>query len=320
VSFLILVALALLVVGPSVGRVIAERFGLGAAFDVAWTVGRWLGAALLVMLVWACLYYFLPNIRRRFRWVTPGAIVGVLLWLAASRGFILYAENFASYEKTYGALGAVIAFLMWLWISSLALLVGGEVDDAIDEIRKQREPAGEVPAPKEAAYPLTPEVGRPKLEPEEDRTVEDHTRPHDVAIATRREVAIAPREGRLAQLVKRIGDDVGTLTKTHMELARTELRSGMRSALVDGAAIGLGGVVALIGLALLCVSAVVAAEPAVPALWLRLVLGAALYLLLGAALIWIFARRLRGEPLTLKRTRQEARRTARVLKEQVQHG
>lgn len=313
VSILILTALALLLVGPAVGHWIADKLYLGTVFDVAWTIGRWVGAAILVMLVWACLYYFLPNIKRRFRWVTPGAIVGVLLWLAASRGFIFYADNFASYDKTYGTLGIAIVFLTWIWLSSMTLLVGGEIDDAIDEIRKQKEPAGEIPQ-KTAAYPVTPAVGRLTI-PTND-TPKTKERP----VEDRRLTTQPNREFGLADLAKRVGDDFATLAKNHVELARAELASGVKSTAIDAGAIILGGVVALIGLAMLCTAAIAGAEPVIPQLWLRLLLGAVLYMGLGAALVGIFAKRLRGEPLTMKRSRVEAGRTAHALKESVQNG
>jgi membrane protein len=316
VSLLILVALALLLVGPAVGHWIADKLYLGTVFDVAWTIGRWVGAALLIMLVWACLYYFLPNIERRFRWVTPGAIVGVLLWLGASRAFIFYADNYASYDKTYGTLAISIVFLTWIWLSSMTLLVGGQLDDALDELRKQTEPAGEIPR-KESAYPVTPEVGRKPL-PVDDHP--EHPKHKERPVEDRRLTTQTNREFGLADLAKRVGDDFATLAKSHVELARTELSSGVKSTAIDAGAIVLGGIVALIGLAMLCTAAIAGAEPLIPALWLRLVLGAVLYMGLGAALIGVFVKRLRGEPLNMKRTRTEVERTAHALKESVQNG
>jgi hypothetical protein len=268
------------------------------------------------MLVWACLYYFLPNIKRRFRWVTPGAIVGVLLWLAASRGFIFYADNFASYDKTYGALAISIVFLTWIWLSSMTLLVGGEVDDALDELRKQKEPAGEIPQ-KQAPFPVTPAVGRMEI------PVDDHPKQHkhkERPVEDRRLTTQTNREFGLADLAKRVGDDFATLAKSHVELARTELSSGVKSTAVDAGAIVLGGIVALIGLAMLCTAAIAGAEPLIPALWLRLLLGALLYMALGALLIGVFVKKLRGEPLNMKRSRTEVGRTAHALKESVQNG
>jgi len=162
VTLLVIAALALLVVGPAVGHFITYRFGFYDEFEFLWSYSRWLGAGPLVMLVWACMYYFLPNIKRRFRWTLPGAIVAVLLWLAVCRGFIFYADNYATYDKTYGALGVVIVFLTWLWLSCVALLVGGVIDDAIDEVRKQKEPAGQIPSAQAPhAFPVNPPPAKP---------------------------------------------------------------------------------------------------------------------------------------------------------------
>lgn len=318
VSVLILVALALLTVGPAVGHFIVDRFGLGAVFDWVYSIGRWLAAALLIMFVWACLYYFLPNIKRRFRWVTPGAIVGVILWLIASRGFILYTDSFGNYDKTYGTLGGVIVFLTWLWLSCMALLIGGEIDDAIDEVRKEKEgPVGEVPVQQgegTTAFPITPEVGQMKLETTKDRNHKEKPVERETRLVARGEPAIT-------DLARRVGDDLSTLAKNHFELARIELASGARRALADGGAILLGGIVALIGLAMLCVTLVVAAAPLIAALWLRLFLGSLLYLAIGAALSFFFVRKLGGEEtLKLKRTRSEAKATVAALKEHVQNG
>ncbi len=141
VALMIVSALALLVAGPIVGHWIADRFGLGDAFDVAWNIGRWIGAGLLVMFVWAILYKFLPNTEAPFRIFTPGAIVGVLLWLGISAAFGLYLEHFNSYEATYGALGGGIIFLTWLWLSNIAILFGAEVNDVLADFRRDRDPA-----------------------------------------------------------------------------------------------------------------------------------------------------------------------------------
>jgi membrane protein len=141
VALMIVTALALLVVGPIAGHWMADRFGLGDAFDVAWGIGRWIGAGLLVMLVWAILYKFLPNTDAPFRIFTPGAITGVLLWLGISAGFGLYLDHFNSYEATYGALGGGIIFLTWLWLSNIAILFGAEVNDVLADFRSDRDPA-----------------------------------------------------------------------------------------------------------------------------------------------------------------------------------
>jgi membrane protein len=141
VAVMIVVALGLLVIGPIAGHWVADRFGLGDAFDVAWGIGRWVGAGVLVMVVWAILYKFLPNTDAPFRIFTPGAFAGVLLWLGISAAFGLYLDHFNSYEATYGALGGGIIFLTWLWLSNMAILFGAEVNDVLADLRKDSDPA-----------------------------------------------------------------------------------------------------------------------------------------------------------------------------------
>lgn len=151
VSAIVLIALALLVLGPVAGGWIAEQLGLGGPFRVAWRVGRWVGAALLIMFVWSVLYRFLPDTHARFRLFSPGAVVGVLLWIGATYLFSLYVRSVGHYERTYGALGAVIVFLTWLWLSNLALLIGAEIDGALG-VRGGRR-AGARPGPVGAREP-----------------------------------------------------------------------------------------------------------------------------------------------------------------------
>lgn len=136
VAIMVVIALALLVVGPMIGHWMADRFGLGHAFDVAWGIGRWIGAGLLVMVVWAVVYRFLPDTHAPFRVFTPGAIVGVLLWLGISLLFGLYLDHFNRYEATYGTLGTAIIFLTWLWLSNIAILFGAEINDVLADFRK----------------------------------------------------------------------------------------------------------------------------------------------------------------------------------------
>ena len=141
VAVVVIVALAILVIGPVTGHWIADRFGLGGVFDTSWSVGRWVGAGLLVMVVWAALYKFLPNTNAPFRIFTPGSVVGVLLWLGISYGFGVYLGHFNTYTTTYGALGGGIIFLTWLWLSNIALLFGAEINDVLAQLRRGRSPA-----------------------------------------------------------------------------------------------------------------------------------------------------------------------------------
>jgi membrane protein len=137
-AVLLVMALGLLVVGPMIGHALAARFGLGSVFDLAWSVGRWAGAGLLMMVVWAVAYRFLPDTDAPFRVFTPGALVGVSLWLGISWLFGLYLDHFASYATIYGALGSAVIFLTWLWLSAVSMLFAAEINEVLAEARQDR--------------------------------------------------------------------------------------------------------------------------------------------------------------------------------------
>jgi membrane protein len=146
---LMLAASAVIVVftGPLADRV-GSALGVGAAALTVWSTAKWPVLVLLVSLMIALLYWAAPNVRDRgFRWISPGSFLAVLLWMAASAGFALYVANFSSYNKTYGTLAGVIVFLVWLWISNLAILLGLEFDAELSRERATRGglPAGEEP-------------------------------------------------------------------------------------------------------------------------------------------------------------------------------
>lgn len=129
----IVVLLALCAVGVvatgSVARRIGDLIGLGSTGILVWEIAKWPVIAVLVSVAFALLYWVGPNVRQPgFRWLTPGGLLAVVLWVLASAGFALYVANFGSYNKTYGSLAGVIVFLVWLWISNLAILLGAELD------------------------------------------------------------------------------------------------------------------------------------------------------------------------------------------------
>jgi membrane protein len=155
VALVVVIALGMLVAGPYVGHLFADRFGLGAAFDTGWGIARWVGAGILVMFVWAVVYKFQPNTDAPFRIFTPGAFVGVLGWLGISALFGVYLGHFNSYETTYGALGGAIIFLTWLWLSNMAMLFGAEVNDVLADLRRERR----------AREPASPPLSQPRTRP-----------------------------------------------------------------------------------------------------------------------------------------------------------
>ena len=129
-------AVAVVFTGP-LAEEVGDVIGLGDAAVTAWDIAKWPVLVLLVSLMFSVLYWAAPNVRQPgFRWLTPGGVVAVLLWIAASAAFAFYVANFGSYNKTYGTLGGVIVFLVWLWISNIAVLLGAELNAELERGRE----------------------------------------------------------------------------------------------------------------------------------------------------------------------------------------
>ncbi|MGC1852776.1 MAG: YihY/virulence factor BrkB family protein [Solirubrobacterales bacterium] len=142
-----LLALALVLTGPIV-EAVAEPLGIGSTAVTIWDIAKWPALLALFICMLAVLYYSSPNVKLRgFRWVTPGSLVAVAVWAVASAAFALYVAKFGSYDKTYGALGGIIAVLVWFWITNLAILFG-------HQLNAERERSAEI------------EEGRPRAERE----------------------------------------------------------------------------------------------------------------------------------------------------------
>jgi membrane protein len=153
-SALVLVGVLLLIAGPSIGRTIAEVFTLGDEFMFVWNVVRWPAALLFMFATVALLFYFAPDANQPFRWITPGGFLGIGLWVLASVAFNLYlSSDFNTYDKTYGSIGTVIILLLYLYISSLAILFGAALNATLVRIKEEvsgeqileAEPANEKP-------------------------------------------------------------------------------------------------------------------------------------------------------------------------------
>ncbi|GAA0745040.1 YihY/virulence factor BrkB family protein [Dactylosporangium roseum] len=126
--------------------------GLSSQAVRVWDIAKWPVLLVVVMLILAILYRAAPNARQSgFRWITPGGVLAVFIWLVASGAFAIYVSNFSSYNKTYGTLGGIIAFLVWLWISNIAILLGAEFDA---ELERGRAIERGLPADEEPFVPL----------------------------------------------------------------------------------------------------------------------------------------------------------------------
>jgi membrane protein len=133
-----IVALALVLSGPIVGA-LGGALGISDSVLTAWSLAKWPAMLVLVLAIFGVLYYTAPNARLSgMRWVTAGALVALVVWILASIAFALYVTNFSSYDKTYGTLGGVVVFLLWLWLTNMAILLGAEFN-AETERAKQLE-------------------------------------------------------------------------------------------------------------------------------------------------------------------------------------
>lgn len=170
-SVLVIVAFVLFVFGERLGRWLAGQAGLGETFSSAWNIGRWPVIIVFSMLSVALLYWIGPAVSRPFRWVSPGAILATLLWLGATYGFSIYLR-ISDPGNAYGALGALVVLLFFFYVSSLILLLGAEVDAAVEHAFGSR-PISTAPAERtkrltEAGSPAEEEIGFPprRREPE----------------------------------------------------------------------------------------------------------------------------------------------------------
>jgi membrane protein len=123
-----LLAVGLVLTGPVV-EAIASPIGLSSTAVDVWNIAKWPAMVAIFLLLVAVLYYASPNVKLRgFKWVTPGSLVAIVVWIVSSAAFALYVANFGSYDKTYGALGGLVALLIWFWITNIAILFGHQLN------------------------------------------------------------------------------------------------------------------------------------------------------------------------------------------------
>jgi membrane protein len=126
------VLIGLVVSGP-LAQSVGDTIGLGSGAVTVWNILKWPVILAIVIVLVAMLYYFTPNIKKpKFRWISVGATLAIVTWILASVGFAFYVANFSSYNKTYGSLAGVVVFLLWLWLTNLALLFGAELDAELE--------------------------------------------------------------------------------------------------------------------------------------------------------------------------------------------
>lgn len=162
------VAFMLAVSGP-LAEAVGNAIGLGSQAVTVWNIVKWPLIVVFVVAVVAVLYYATPNVKQpKFRWISVGAAVAIVVWIIASVGFGLYVANFASYNKTYGALAGVIVFLLWLWITNLVLLFGAELDA---ELERGRQLQAGMPAERDLLLPPRDDRNVKKMAEAEEKDI-----------------------------------------------------------------------------------------------------------------------------------------------------
>jgi membrane protein len=152
-----LIAVAFVMIGPTLAEYLENSLGVPRRFAWLWAIAEWPLVFGLIVTALGWVYYFAPDVRRRWAWITPGSIAATLLWILASLGFKWYAGHFGEYQKTYGAIGGVIVALLWLYASGLAILIGAELNAAIEHAAAERQAPGHTIA----REPAGPGAGAP---------------------------------------------------------------------------------------------------------------------------------------------------------------
>jgi membrane protein len=164
------VAAVMLAVSGPIADAVGRAIGLGSVAVTVWNIAKWPVILVCVVLAVAVLYYATPNVKQpKFRWISVGAGFAILVWVVASIGFGFYVSHFGSYNKTYGALAGVIVFLLWLWITNLALLFGAELDA---ELERGRQLQAGLPAERDLQLPPRDTRVVDKNEAAEEKDVE----------------------------------------------------------------------------------------------------------------------------------------------------
>src|SRR5467141_1834248 len=247
--------LTLLFFGPKFGETVASWVGLGGLFTVMWNVVSIPVVVVLVTIGVTVVYYLAPDAKQKFRWVTPGATLAVLLWLAMSYALRLYVSHFADYNATYGSIGGVILLMLWLYLGGAALLLGAEVNAVIEHAAAERGTA--------------------------DAKAEGEAVPGEAALPANVFRLPVPREARVAVSVT---EGVARLARLEVELAVSETR---RVAVELGLAFAVAVVAAIILVTGLTVTLAAALAPIFGADWRPLLsAGGGGALLAGAALAW----------------------------------
>ncbi|HEY5786606.1 MAG TPA: YhjD/YihY/BrkB family envelope integrity protein, partial [Microlunatus sp.] len=262
-------------------------------------VVRWVLIAVLIMIALAVLYRVAPDRDSpKMRWASPGAIVATLVWLLVSLGFSLYVTLFASYAKTYGALAGIVVLLMWLWLTSYAVLFGAEINaEAEQQTIKDStvgpaKPLGQRGA---VAADSRPPTGGGTGDDADDDAVADTPTARGLAMssdtegrlpatrATDTTPATAPPDDSIAALITQVTEESSRLVRTELKLAQVEMTEKAKTAGIGLGAFGVAGVLALFGVGCLIVTAIFALALVLPTWAAALIVGVLVFAVAGVA-------------------------------------
>jgi membrane protein len=244
-ALLVLTSFTLIVAGPTIAERLAASLGFGAVFEWTWKILQWPFAFFLVSTAVGLVYYFAPDAEQDWVWITPGAVVGTLLWVIVSLLFKVYVTNVADYNATYGAVGGVIVLLLWFYISGLAILVGAELNAEIEHASPHgKDPGEKVPGQKK-------KIGAAAARVYKERLAAHGRHPATPVVAPQPAAAFhAERRGHrmstntdartLGEMFAELSRETRTLVQQELELAKTELTE-KASAMGKGAAFIVGG-------------------------------------------------------------------------------
>ena len=285
----LLLSFTLILAGPALAAGVAEQFGLGPVFRWTWLILQWPLAFFLVSTALGLVYYMAPDAQQDWTWITPGALIGTLLWLVMSLAFSYYVTNFTDYNATYGAIGGVVVLLLWFYVSGLAILIGAEANAEIEHAS----PHGKDPGEKVAGQKK--KIGAAAAREYAERQRKGGSRSKqlaapaaaaaviplsDVAAASSWTMTVDRASGdrhderSLAELFAQLASEVRRLFQMEVQLARAEMTAKVSAAAKSVGMIAAGGLIAYAGvLALIAALLLVLHALGVPA-WAAALLGA----------------------------------------------
>lgn len=337
-AFFLLVSFTLVLAGPSIAEYLTDMFGLGPVFEWGWKILQWPLVVALVSGGIELVYYFAPDTRQRWTWVIPGALVATVVWLVASFAFKIYLARFADFNATYGAVGGVMALLLWFYISGIAILIGAEMNAEIEHASTNTAPAparqheaaesdAQTPHNDVAGTTATethsggahPSRGVDTASVSDSSSADAQSRARMVRAAAEEKLVMSEsrHEPTLGEMLAKLSRDVTTLIQQELQLARLELSQKtmtMRRSLilmVAGGLLAYGGFLAVIAALVFGIVALGMSY------WLAALIAGVVLGMLGYLLIYAGSASLQHASLTPRHTVDTMKEDAQWLKNQV---